>query len=334
MMRKLFWLVILAGLGWTSYWFIGAQGVKAGAANWIEDRRSEGWQVEFSNLTVRGFPNRFDTTLTDLSLTDPDTGLSWQAPFFQLFALSYQPNHLIAVWPNEQVVSTPFQKITITSSDMRASLVVKAKSSLELSRANVITADAKLSSTNGWTASVDTLEMFIRETEGESLNYDIFAKTNALEPGERVRSVIDQGGKLPDVIEAITLDLVVSTDRPIDRSTIEEARPNLTKLIVKDARGSWGELALRGKGDMEIRADGTPNGELAITARNWRQMLALAVEAGAISKDAGRTAEFGLGLLASTSGSSESLDAPLSFSGGRTFLGPIPIAPAPKIRLR
>lgn len=334
MMRKLLWLVLIAGFGWTAYWFVGAQGVRSGAASWIEERRAEGWQVEYSDLSVRGFPNRFDTTLTDLSLTDPETGLGWQAPFFQLFALSYQPNHLIAVWPNEQVISTPFQKISITSSDMRASLVVKAKASLELNRANIVLADAKLVSTEGWTASVEALEIFVRETEGTALSYDIFAKSDALEPGANIRALIDQGGKLPDVIEAIALDLVIGTDRPIDRTTIEDARPDLTRLAVNDARGTWGELFLRAKGDMDIGGDGTPDGRLDITARNWRQMLALAVDAGAISPEAAGPAEFGLGLLAQTTGGSDSLDAPLSFSDGRTYLGPFPIADAPKLRLR
>ncbi len=334
MMRKLLWLVILAGLGWTAYWFIGAQGVQAGAASWIEERRAEGWQVEHSDLAVRGFPNRFDTTFTDLSLTDPDTGVSWQAPFFQLFALSYQPNHLIAVWPNDQVIATPFQKISINSKDMRASLVVKAQSSLELDRAQIDMSEASFASNEGWTASVDALNIAIRETEATPRSYDLYVQTNTLAPGERFRALIDQGGRLPDIIEAITLDLVIGTDRPIDRSTIEDARPNITKLTINDARGTWGELFLRAKGEMEISESGTPEGRLDLNARNWRQMLELAVDAGAISPDAARAAEFGLGLLASSSGSSESLDAPLSFSGGRTFLGPIPIGPAPKIKLR
>ena len=41
MMRKLLWLVILAGLGWTGYWFIGANGVQAGASSWIDARRAD-----------------------------------------------------------------------------------------------------------------------------------------------------------------------------------------------------------------------------------------------------------------------------------------------------
>ena len=123
-MRKLLWLVLIAAFAWSAYWFIGARTSERAMIGWLEDRRAEGWQVEYSDLSLRGYPNRFDTTLTDLVLTDPETGVSWRAPFFQIFALSYQPKHLIAVWPNEQTIATPYQTISITSEKMSASLVI------------------------------------------------------------------------------------------------------------------------------------------------------------------------------------------------------------------
>jgi len=61
--------------------------------------------------------------------------------------------------------------------------------------------------------------------------------------------------------------------------------------------------------------------------------MTCAVTSGAIDANSAATVELGLGLLASTSGNAEALDATLSFSRGRTFLGPIPIGPSPEIRL-
>ena len=55
-----------------------------------------------------------------MALADPDTGLAWDAPFFQILALSYQPNKWIAVWPREQRLTTPREKFTIRAEDMRA----------------------------------------------------------------------------------------------------------------------------------------------------------------------------------------------------------------------
>jgi len=145
-------------------------------------------------------------------------------------------------------------------------------------------------------------------------------------------NLIDQGGTLPEPTDTLRYDLRAALDAPLNRSTIEDARPAITNLIIRDLRGTWGELELRAKGDMEVR-DAQPQGEVAITARNWREMINLAVRSGALNADFASTVELGLGLLASTSGNANALDATLSFSGGRSFIGPIPVGPSPEIRL-
>jgi len=331
-MRKLITVIVVAALAWSGYWYVGMQGHKAALGTWLEDRRAEGWQVEYSDHQVRGFPNRFDTTLTDLRLTDPETGISWQAPFFQILSLSYKPNHLIAVWPNEQQIATPREKFTLKTTNMRASLKVKPSTQLGLDTAQIEMAEATVISSEGWTAGFDALNGAIRLLEGTASTYDIATSIDQLLPGERVRKLIDQGGTLPETIETLRYDLQVALDAPLDRTTIEAARPNITQLNIRELRGTWGALELRAKGDMAVE-DAQPQGEVAVTARNWRDMLALAVTSGAIDANSAATVELGLGLLASTSGNAEALDATLSFSGGRTFLGPIPIGPSPEIRL-
>lgn len=331
-MRKLLSFIIVLALAWAGYWFIGSTGHKTALTRWMDDRRAEGWQVDYSDHTVRGFPNRFDTTLTDLRLTDPETGISWQAPFFQVLSLSYKPNHLIAVWPNEQLIATPQGKLTLKTDDMRASLVVKPSTALELDRANVEMTGASVTSSEGWTASFDTLSAAIRNTPETAATYDAVIDIATLLPGERFRKIIDQGGTLPDQIEALRVDIQAALVSPLNRRALETRRPDVTALTVNDLRGTWGELDLRAKGQMTVQ-DTKPNGDLAITARNWRDMLALAVQAGAIDANAASAVELGLGFLANASGNANALDATLKFSNGTTFLGPLPIGPAPAIRL-
>ncbi|MEM9583603.1 MAG: DUF2125 domain-containing protein [Pseudomonadota bacterium] len=331
-MRKLLTLIIVVAAVWAGYWVIGSTGHKAAVTKWMDDRRAEGWQVEYSDHVVRGFPNRFDTTLTDLQLTDPETGISWQAPFFQVLSLSYKPNHLIAVWPAEQIFATPHGKLSVRSETMRASLVVKPSTALELDRATVEMAGASVTSSDGWTASFDRLNAAIRNAPATASTYDVVVDIATLLPGEQFRRIIDQGGTLPNQIEALKLDVQAELAGPLNRRALETRRPDVAGLKVNVIRGTWGQLDLRAKGEMEVR-DAKPEGELAITAKNWRDMLALAVQAGAVEASAASAAEFGLGLLANASGNPNALDATLRFSSGATFLGPLPIGPAPEIRL-
>lgn len=331
-MRKLLALIVVVAAGWAAYWFVGARGHEAALTKWFDDRRAEGWQVEYADHTVRGFPNRFDTTLTDLFLTDPETGISWQAPIFQILSLSYRPNHLILVWPKEQQIATPYEKFTLRNEDMRASFKVKPSTSLALAAANLEMMDASLTSSDGWTAQFTKLNAAIRNTPETNSTYDVAASIEQLQPGERVRGIIDRGGTLPDVIETLRFDLQSELAAPLDRVVLETNRPALNTLDLRELRAIWGQLELRAAGDMQVEND-SPKGDLAVTARNWRNMLALAVDAGAIDANVASGAESILKLLAASSGNKDSLDITLTFSNGRSFVGPIPIGPAPTLRL-
>ncbi len=77
-----------------------------------------------------------------------------------------------------------------------------------------------------------------------------------------------------------------------------------------------------------------PEGRIALRATNWREMLRIARTAGVLPEAIAGTVERGLGLLAGLSGNPETLDAPLTFAGGRVAFGPIPLGAAPRLRLR
>ena len=70
-----------------------------------------------------------------------------------------------------------------------------------------------------------------------------------------------------------------------------------------------------------------------VTARNWRQMLDLAVAAGAVPEGMAQTVERGLALasgLPGAGGDEETVSLPLSLRDGQVFFGPIPLGPAPR----
>ena len=77
-------------------------------------------------------------------------------------------------------------------------------------------------------------------------------------------------------------------------------------------------------------AEGVPEGRIEVEAREWRALLAAARAGGAIRPEVASALEAGLGLIAAISSSDGSLSAPLRFSGGGMFLGPIPLGPAPR----
>lgn len=333
-MKVLIAFVLIAILGWSGYWFAGQLALREAYSAWFEARRAEGWQAETSALDVQGFPNRLDVGLSDLVLADPETGLAWEAPFFEVLSLSYRPNHVIAVWPDDQLIATPEQKFRIASEDMRASLVFAPGADLLLERSTLTAAFLRIMPENhaNDTTALSALTLATERVEEMSYRFGISAEGLTLSPPWRAR--LDPETRLPDQLSGLNLDLIVTFDKPWDRTAIEAARPQPTyvKLALADAR--WGQLHLQAAGAVKISAEGFPDGEVTLKARNWREILSLGVASGAVPEALAGTIESGLTLMAQMAGNPETLDIPLTFRGGRTRLGPIPLGPAPILRLR
>ncbi|WP_135504410.1 DUF2125 domain-containing protein [Roseovarius aestuariivivens] len=334
-MRKLLILILVVAGAWAGYWAVGSASVQTTFQRWFEERRAEGWVAEYGELTTRGFPNRFDTTISNVSLADPATGLAWDAPFFQIFALSYRPNHIIAVWPNDQRLATPLQKFDIASEDMRASLVTQASPRLPLERLTLtattlaVTEDGKSQPTRA-----QSLTLAAERLAGAEASYRLGLNAEGLAPALDWRARLDPGGTLPDAFEAFRADMTVQFDTPWDLDAIEEARPQPRQIRLRLAEARWGRLELQAAGELDVDTAGRPTGEIVVKARNWREILGLAVSSGALPQGLADTLEDGLSLIAGLAGNPRTLDIPLTFAGDRIRLGPVPIGPAPRLILR
>ncbi|NHX27718.1 DUF2125 domain-containing protein, partial [Escherichia coli] len=148
-MRKLIVLAIIGALLWGGYWVVAKQGLETALDQGTAAARADGWVVDYAERGLRGFPNRLDTSFTDLTIAPPSGTVSWRAPFFQVLALSYRPNHLIAVWPQEQTLRTPSGLFTLNSDDMRASAVFRPDATVALDRANIVIEGARLKQPDG-----------------------------------------------------------------------------------------------------------------------------------------------------------------------------------------
>ena len=328
-MRPLLYLILTLSFAWSGYWFVASTGTKAGLEAWFTARATEGWQAEYSDISVGGFPNRVDASFTDVALADPDTGLAWSAPFFQLLALSYRPTHVIAVWPTTHTLSTPQQNLTITSDKMQASLVVSPEASLPLERSNFASDQLTLASDAGWSVQADAVRMAVRKIEAATPLYDFAYQAQGVAPPRFLKTSV-----LPDRMSTMDLDMQVGFDRPWDLRALEDRRPQPTSLKIRTAAAAWGDLSFQLAADLTIDEVGSPTGEATLRLKNWRDMIALARESGQIGSVSIDTAEQVFVLLASLSGSRDDIDVTLRFANGAVLVGIIPIGVAPKLSVR
>lgn len=333
-MRKLAVLVILVPVLFGLYWIAGARTLEGSLSGWIGQRAAEGWVAEYREISTSGFPTRFETRLADLMLADPSTGVAWAAPRFTVVAQSRKPNRITAIWPRTQTLASPYQTIEIGSDRMDASIEFVPGTRLELRSAELDLVALRLSSSLGWSSALDRGHLSARATGRSPNSYRVEFDASEVTPSGRVRAILDPARVLPDVIEGLKIEAGIAFDAPLDRFAIEDARPQITSIDISDLRASWGDLELRAAGTLDVDENGVPEGRIEIKARNWREMIRMAQNAGAIPDGLAPTVERAFELLAGMSGKPDTLDAPLTFRKGRMLFGPIPLGPAPNFTIR
>lgn len=332
-MKRLLVVILVCAALWSGYWYVAARGARAGFEAWFDARRAEGWQAEYAALEIDGFPNRVDSTFDKPVLADPETGLAWEAPFFQIFALTYKPNHIIAVWPKSQRFSTPNAKYDVASENMRASLVMVAQTDLPLERANLV-AEAMAISTDNATTTLEGVQLAASRLEGATQDYRLALNADGVMPPLPAGFTLRTGGTLPRQLDTLRADLSVKFTRPWDLRALTQSRPQPVRIRLKLVEAKWGALELALAGTLDIDEAGRPSGRLTVKARNWRDIIVIVRQMGWLPESWLGHVEQALSLAAQLSGNSESLDLPLDFKQGAMALGPIPLGPAPLIRLR
>ena len=333
-MRRLIVAILVVAGVWMGLWAAGSVAYERGLNAWIDARRAEGWAADVSALDVGGFPNRFDTTLTDVRMADPGTGVAWSAPFVQFLSLAYKPHQVIAVLPERHVFSTPLQTMTITHDRARGSLFLEPSASLPLDRAVAVIDDMEVSSTLGWEVSLDEGRVAAEKVAATEHTYRLGAEFTGLSPSDGTRAVLDPAGVLPETVETMRLDATVSFTAPWDRRAIEAARPQITGIDLDDLSARWGDVTFRAAGDLTVDGDGVPEGRITVKTVEWRRLLEMAVGTGLVADTFLPALERALELMASLEGPPDTLDAPLTFEKGFVSFGPIPLGPAPRIVIR
>lgn len=334
-MRTLLSLIILGAIAWSGYWFVGSSGLQTGVAQWFDDRRGEGWLAEYNTHEVQGYPNRFDSHFTNIYLADPGTGWAWTAPEFQINALSYNPGHLIAVWPDSQKLATPIDKYDIASEDMRASIVAENVANLTLNRATITATEMDVTDRKGHTSALTSLVLATERVPADDQpNYRIGLQIDDFTPALPWKKLIDPKGALPDSLDAISADLAVTFDELWSMEAINTARPQPRNIDIRLAEARWGRLVLQVAGEVDVDEAGLPIGEITVKARNWKDILELAIASGAVPEGIGGSLKDGLTLLSTLAGNPETLDVPLTFENGKVKFGPVPLGPAPVLTLR
>lgn len=332
-MKKLAVIVALALAGWSGWWWLGAAGAERAFADWLDTRRAEGWAADIGAIDTRGYPLAFRRELTDVQLADPATGVAWQAGKVVLRSPSYAPGDLSLSLPEHQTLAIPGTRLEITSSLFEAALNVAPTDNLALKAAKLQLRDLRVASSAGWTAGLTQGDVTSERAEAPNAHF-LAALFTEVMPSAPLKALLDPLNALPPSMERMEVRGTFGFDAPWDLSALEARRPQPTRIELDELAVVWGGIEINVAGAMDVDAQGRPEGDLTVQIVNWRDLLALLQANGTLPAEIDQLALTIIDALARSSGRPETLDAPLSLSGGFVRFGPIPIGPAPRLVIR
>lgn len=325
-MKRLLAVIIVATLAYSGWWFYAAHTLRSNVETWFEQQNAAGLEASYADLTVRGFPNRTDLTITDPALTNPDDGFGWQAPFLQVLGLSYKQGHVIVAWPDTQTVTTPDGDIAVSSDGLRASVVhdngTLLRSNLEAIVLNMAGSDRTIAMANV-NAAIEKIEM-------TPASYRLAVSVGS------IAATSSQGAPAigPDSLASFRAELDLSLDRPVTFSAFEDAPLQPTEITLKRSEITYGSVTFKLSGSATLDSQGRPTGEVTVTAENWRDAIAHARDTGDLPPGLGDALIDLLSMLATFGGSRDALDVTLGLDGGTVLLGPLPVGQVPPLRWR
>ncbi len=326
-MRALLWLVLAAAGLWGGYWWVGSTSVEAGVTAWFDRQAQAGRVAQNEGVVVRGFPNRFDLTVKGLNLSDPATGLGWQAPFVQVFSMSWKPWHLIAALSSGQVIVMRDQSVTVDGVGMKGSLQLHPNGGLGLYESRIEAADVSVASDLGW--RVGAARIFGSTLEVGTAAHRLGLSVLELTPDAAFLAAV-KGSDLPGVINRLHLDATAQFTAPLDRLA-QQTQPRLTELTLADARLIWGALQITATGGLKAGPDGLAEGEIAVKVAGWRRLPGVIAALGVVNPQMEPSMTRALDVMAQAGADPEVLQFVLTCAKGQMSLGPFPLGPAPRL---
>lgn len=332
--RWLVTLALLAAGGWSGWWYLGASGQEAGIAAWLDNQRDRGWIAETGAIEVEGFPLDFRTTITDVQIADTRQGWTWEAPVLKAASRSFEPTRIVLTWPDRQSFTGQGDRAEVRAALAETVLDLRPGPSMELRQAATRIETLRIQAERGGKSGADRLSVDLAERAADRSppnSYELRIDAREVLLPEFLVARIDPTGWLKPRIDKLTVRAHGALADPLGRATVETRQVALKAATISEASFEWGPMRLALSGQFTVDAKGYPEGEIAVEAREWRQMVRLAVSAGAIDTETAQSVIKAIEVVNALAGGREDLRAPFRLAGGKIRLGPFAIADAPRL---
>ena len=316
----------LAGYG--VWWRLLADRVQESLSTIQNEQKALGRNLEWSALTVDGFPYMVDATLSKLRLLAPDIGAVWDGERVVVRLRPLSPGSIRISLEGPQHFFHVANGRWIEG-DVEADKALFSGRSKD--RMQSVTAEIERLTGKGKLDASDFSFILERGTAGLALNAaEGKASLPRLDISAQVTNLALQGQvvlPLGPSIEQFSLNLGLSLPATLPVATVDAIvqawRATGTPIQIRSFSFDWGGVHLSATGEILLSQQGLPEGYLKLTIGNHSRMLQVLQEMGWISAETHARAKPILDVMAFVSGDPKrKISVPLRFAGGDVYLGP------------
>ena len=250
----MFGFIIVAGLGWTGYWFW----IKGQVLDYLNDQTAVesnlGWRVEWSDLEVSGFPFQVRLVGQDMNITKSDPAVVCQIPRSAAIARPWDFKHVILNWEGGvECTSKILGEIKFMSHSGSASVRLNQDFSLrrtvwDLKDIRLLLSDLDIAS--------ETAQIHLARKD-----LDVHLYLNIMDTVSPIWASF-----WPHEVDSVVVDMTVS-----DRGSLETLRGAELMVHLVESRSAGTRLSV--SGDAKSDANGFVNGKGTLSIFNFEQAL-------------------------------------------------------------
>lgn len=309
---------------YTGYWFYARTVIQTEVAAWISEQEAAGYEIEYADLRVVGFPYRFQIQASSPDIRAPAMDGGWQARWEMLNAnaLPYDFSHWIVQFEGPMRIETNADVgsvFELNADGARMSLVsneagetIRVGAELENLVVNTI------SGPPSDLRSIDMLRMTGQVEEGDSLRMRLEA--NGLGVGaETLEPQISRA--FGDRAALARLDITVTQWSALARDGDAAAWSRTNgQLLIDQVELEWGPAHVTGAGDFTLDRQARPDGRLSLSIADPDALADALVRGGLVEAEN----EQALRLAAMLAPRSENgVSLPFRIRDGGVYLGPV-----------
>jgi len=325
-----FGIAILAVIAWTAVWVWARREVDTRLDMGAEALRAAGYDVSWKERTIGGYPFRLNVTLTDARIRDR-SGWALETPELEGQAFMHAPTTWLLAAPQGLTFVRPVGgPVRVNGKLIRASLSHLTNTPPNLSfEGTELTFQPEAGAQPFGLQGAERVEFHLRQAPAE-----------VGDEGGVWFSVKNGKAQLSGLLGRVAGDKPISIDWDGRMSKISAFRGRDWPSAVRNWTAAGGEMSVKrggltagdalvgvNAGKLRVGSDGRVAGVLDVSLRQAPRALGTLGASGTIPQDRADAAA----AVAQARQEGDVARATLNFEAGQTTLGPVAIAPSPKV---